>query len=196
MAKGGSAAASENEKRLRGLLLAGLKGDEAAHREFLTMAGGLLRGFFRARLRTSPEDAEDLVQETLVALHTKRDTYDPSYPLTAWMYAIARYRLIDHLRRMKRRGPHVDIDDHEFELGEGDPAIAASDARRDLGQLLERLPEKQQLAIRLVKLEEKSVKEAAAQTGLSESDIKISIHRGVQALMRLMRQRQETEPDA
>lgn len=172
-----------NETELRALLLKGLAGDEGAHRAFLSLAAGLLRGYFRNRLRGAPEDAEDLVQETLVALHTRRDSYDSNYPLTAWMYAIARYRLIDHLRRSGRR-KHASLDD--FEFGDHDPEIAASDARRDLATLLEKLPEKQRLAIRLVKLEEKSVREAAAQTGFSESDIKISVHRGLKALTLLM----------
>jgi RNA polymerase sigma-70 factor, ECF subfamily len=173
-----------DEAALRGLLLRGLGGEDAAHRAFLMEAAALLRGFFRNRLRGSPEDAEDLVQETLVALHTRRDTYDPDYPLTAWMYAIARYRLIDHLRRLLRRGVHNSIDD--LDIGDPDPEYEAADARRDVATLLDKLPEKQRMAIRLVKLEEKSVRDAAALTGYSESDIKISIHRGMKTLMRLM----------
>lgn len=176
-----------DEVQLRAWLLDGLGGDPSAHRAFLSAAAGLLRGYFRNRLRGALEDAEDLVQETLVALHTHRDSYDPAFPLTAWMYAIARYRLIDYLRRNKRRGGvHVSLDD--VEIGEADANVAASDARRDLTSLLNKLPAKQQTAIRLVKLEDKSVREAAAQTGLSESDIKISIHRGMKALMRLIGQ--------
>ncbi len=79
-----------------------------------------------------------------------------------------------------------------MDVGEADPQYEASDAKRDVATLLERLPEKQQRAIRLVKLEEKSVREAAALTGLTESDIKISIHRGLKTLMRLMGQEQTT----
>lgn len=173
-----------DEAKLKALLLQGLAGEEAAHRVFLTEAAALLRGFFRNRLRNAPEDAEDLVQETLLALHTRRDTYDPQYPLTAWMYAIARYRLIDHVRRVRRRGQHSSLDD--IDIGDADPEYEASDARRDVATLLESLPAKQQAAIRLVKIEEKSVKEAAAITGYSESDIKISVHRGLKALTRLM----------
>jgi RNA polymerase sigma-70 factor (ECF subfamily) len=178
-----------DEAQLRALLLQGLAGDEAAHRTFLTEAAALVRAYFRNRLRNSPEDAEDLVQETLVALHTRRDSYDPAYPLTAWMYAIARYRLIDHLRRSRRRA-HASLDG--LDVGEPDPEYEASDARRDVAVLLDKLPAKQRTAIRLVKLEEKSVREAAELTGLSESDIKISIHRGLKALMRLMAQEQAT----
>ena len=178
-----------DEAHLKALFLKGLAGDAGAHRAFLTEAAGLLRGYFRNRLRGQAEDAEDLVQETLVALHTRRETYDPNYSLTAWMYAIARYRLIDFLRRQKRR-THADIDG--LEIGEVDPQYDASDAKRDVNVLLEKLPEKQRTAIRLVKLEEKSIREAADATGLSESDIKISIHRGLKTLMRLMGQEQTT----
>ena len=178
-----------DEAHLRALLLKGLDGDEAAHRAFLKEAAALLRAYFRNRLRGAQEDAEDLVQETLVALHTRRDSYDPKCPLTAWMYAIARYRMIDHLRRSKRRA-HSSIDG--LDIGEPDPEYEASDARRDIAVLLDKLPEKQRTAIRLVKLEERSVREASTLTGLSESDIKISIHRGLKALMRLMAQEQAT----
>lgn len=178
-----------DEAQLRALMLKGLAGDAAAHRAFLTEAAGMLRGYFRNRLRTRPEDAEDLVQETLVALHTRRDSYDPSYPLTAWLYAIARYRLIDFLRRAKHRS-HASLDG--IDVRDDDPVYEASDARRDVATLLEKLPEKQRTAIRLVKLEERSVREAAESTGLSESDIKISIHRGLKTLMRLMAEEQAT----
>lgn len=178
-----------DEAHLRALLLQGLAGDDAAHRAFLTEAAGLLRAYFRNRLRGQAEDAEDLVQETLVALHTRRDTYDPNYPLTAWMYAIARYRLIDFLRRAKHR---ITASLDGVDVGDIDPQFDASDAKRDVAVLLDKLPEKQRTAIRLVKLEDRSVKEAASQTGLSESDIKISIHRGLKTLMRLMGQEQPT----
>lgn len=179
----GMDARGSDETRLKALMLAGLAGDAAAHRAFLTESAALLRAFFRNRLRHAPEDAEDLVQDTLIALHTKRDSYDPAYPLTAWLYAIARYRLIDGARRLKRRGVHVPI-------GEGDAfaqsAQDASDARRDIAVLLDRLPAKQREAIRMVKLEERSVRDAASALGLSESDVKISIHRGVKTLAKLM----------
>ncbi len=172
------------EAELRALLLKGLGGDEAAHRKFLTEAAALLRSYFRNRLRGAPDDAEDLVQETLVALHTRRDSYDPTLPLTAWMYAIARYRLIDFLRRKKRRGDHSAID--ELEIGDVDPAFEAGDAKRDVTRLLAMLPEKQRRAIELVKLQEHSVEEASRLTGYGVSDIKVSIHRGMKALMKLM----------
>lgn len=174
-----------DETALRAWMLQGLGGDEAAHRAFLTESAALLRAYFRNRLRGRPEDAEDLVQETLVALHTRRDSYDPAYPITAWLYAIARYRLIDHLRRAKHRN-HAPLDD--FDIADDQPNHEAADARLDIMTLLGKLPEKQRTAITMVKLEERSVRETAASTGLSESDVKISIHRGLRTLMTLLRQ--------
>ena len=85
---------------------------------------------------------------------------------------------------------HASLDG--IEVGEPDPDYAASEAKRDIGALLGKLPEKQRRAIELVKLEERSVREASSLTGLSESDVKISIHRGLKALMRLMAQEQAT----
>lgn len=174
----------EAEAELKALMLRGMRGDAAAHRQFLSAVAGNLRAYYRSRLRNMPEDAEDLVQETLIAIHTKRDSYDPSYPVTAWIYAIARYRLIDHWRRRKRRGEQIPIDDApELFTAATDES---SDAKRDVMRLLDMLPQKQRDAIRLVKLEGVSVKDAATQTGLSESDVKVSAHRGLKTLMRLM----------
>jgi RNA polymerase sigma-70 factor (ECF subfamily) len=176
----------DKEQELKRLLLASIAGDAAAHRAFLALVATHLRAFFRARLNGAP-DAEDLLQETLIALHTKRDTFDPTYPAAAWIYAIARYRLIDHLRRTRRRGVAVAVEDVEGELfahAEAD----ASDARKDVSDLLTALPAKQRDAIRLTKLEELPVKEAADRLGLTVSDVKISVHRGLKTLMRLMRE--------
>ena len=173
------------EVELKRLMLAGLAGDAAAHREFLAKIAMALRAYLRARLRNAQDDVEDIVQETLIAVHTKRDTYDPTYPVTAWAFAIAKYRMIDHIRRLKRRGVTVDLDDAEPELGVAGGAEAGT-AKTDVARLLDKLPQKQQAAIRLVKLEDRSVREAAAETGLSESDIKISIHRGLKTLMKVV----------
>jgi len=175
-----------DETRLRQLMLAGLTGDAGAHRAFLEGVSQMLRGYYRRRMGASAAEAEDLVQETLIAVHTRRDSYDPAYPVTAWIHAIARYRLIDHWRRNKRRGISVPIDDvHTLAQ---DSSADEVEARLDASVLLAKLPPKQRDAIRLVKLEEKSVREAAALTGWGESDIKISIHRGLKTLAKLMRE--------
>jgi RNA polymerase sigma-70 factor (ECF subfamily) len=171
------------DEALQSLAIEGLAGDAGAYRAFLKGCAGLVRGYLRRRL-SEAADVEDLVQEILLSIHTRRESYDPSLPVTAWVHAIAKYRLIDHWRRTGRRGVTIDID-HANELA-SEPEHAAADARRDVGVLLARLPVKQREAIRLVKLEEASVRDAAAALGLSESDVKVSIHRGLKALQRLM----------
>ena len=88
----------QGEDMLRMLLLQGLAGDNDAYADFLTQSSGRLRAYFRRRLAAWPDDVEDLVQETLIALHNQRGTYRPAQPLTAWLHAIARYKMIDSLR--------------------------------------------------------------------------------------------------
>jgi RNA polymerase sigma-70 factor, ECF subfamily len=103
-----------DEPELRGLMMAGLNGDAAAHKALLTRLSANLRAYFKthlARIGKGPGDAEDLVQETLIALHTRRHTYDRSKPLTPWVYAIARYRLVDFLRRTRTSMTDVAIDE-------------------------------------------------------------------------------------
>src|SRR5438093_1156352 len=94
------------EAELKRLMLAGLDGDAAAHRNLLHQLGGHLRAYYRRRLERIGQGttaAEDLVQEALLAIHIQRHTYDPSEPFTPWVYAIARYKLIDYLRATRSR---------------------------------------------------------------------------------------------
>ena len=79
-----------NEERLHGLMVRGLGGDNAAYHDFLKDLSAHLRAFFRRRLVRLPDDVEDLVQETLLAVHNQRHTYETDQPLTAWIHAIAR----------------------------------------------------------------------------------------------------------
>jgi RNA polymerase sigma-70 factor (ECF subfamily) len=172
------------EETLRASLLLALAGDNEAYAAFLTQSSAHVRAYFRRRLVASPDDVEDLVQETLLALHNRRHTYQVSQPLTPWLYAIARYKLIDALRsQAPRRALEIPLDDDE----DGELQLFAADAdaaesRRDLLKLLEGLPDRQRLPIMLVKLEGRSVAEAAAATGMSQAAIKIGIHRGLKKL--------------
>src|ERR1700721_3454684 len=104
------------EERLRSLLIRGLLGDASAYHRFLGELTAHLRSFLRRRVRGLPEETEDLVQELLLAIHNQRHTYDPGQPLTAWVQAIARYKLIDLLRRRSRTDGLNDPleDDEEF----------------------------------------------------------------------------------
>lgn len=170
-----------NESRLRELLVLGLSGDAAAYHRFLKALSAHLRAYFRKRLYQRPDEAEDLVQETLLAVHNQRHTYQTDQPLTAWVHAIARYKLIDQLRARASREALTDPLDDELEVFASSDTDAA-DARKDLHQLLAGLPDRQRLPIVHVKLEGLSVVEAAQLTGLSESAVKIGVHRGLKAL--------------
>jgi RNA polymerase sigma-70 factor, ECF subfamily len=176
-----------SEDRLRGLLVRGLAGDAPAYRECLEALSAHLRAFFRRRLIRLPDEVEDLVQETLLAIHNQRHTYDPGQPLTAWVHAIARYKLIDLLRRRAVRDALNDPLDDDLEVFLASETEAA-DARRDVARLIERLPDRQRLPIVHMKLEGLSVVETARLTGMSESAVKVGVHRGLRALARLMRE--------
>ncbi len=170
-----------SEERLKGLLVRGLAGDAAAYHAFLQMLTGHLRAFLRKRLSRLPDEVEDLVQESLLAVHNQRHTYDPGQPLTPWVYALARYKLIDFLRRRERTDLLNDpLDEENQMLGSSDGA--AAEARRDVAQLLQGLPDRQRLPIQHVKLEGLSVAETARLTGMSESAVKIGVHRGLKVL--------------
>jgi RNA polymerase sigma-70 factor, ECF subfamily len=169
------------ELRLKALFVSALTSNGPEYRVFLTDLTRYLRGYLRRRIPQLQEDVEDLVQEIVLAVHNARHTYRPDEPLTAWVHAIARYKLMDFFRtRAKRGAQHESIDDHEELFSESDDEPL--DARRDIEKLLVHLPDKQRLSILLVKLQGLSVSEAAQLTGLSESAVKISIHRGLKAL--------------
>src|ERR1019366_4074136 len=124
------------EERLRQLLIRGLAGDAPAYHAFLQELSAHLRAFLRKRLARLPDEVEDLVQESLLAVHNQRHTYDAGQPLTAWVHAIAKYKLIDLLRRRSGREALTDTLEGENELFTTADADA-TEARRDLRQLLD-----------------------------------------------------------
>jgi RNA polymerase sigma-70 factor (ECF subfamily) len=169
------------ESRLRNQLLAGLRGDAMAYQLFLAALGSHLRAFFRKRLSAWPDEVEDLVQETMIAVHTCRHTYRAAQPLTSWLHTIARYKYVDFLRaRSRREALHDPLDDDAALFAAA--ATDASDARRDLQTLLATLPAKQREAIRLMKVEGASAAEAGVALGMSEVAVKVSVHRALKAL--------------
>src|SRR5712671_928371 len=171
------------EAELKGLMVAGLDGDAAAHRALLDKLSRRLRAFYKTRLERigrGATEAEDLVQEALLAIHVQRHTYDRAEPLTPWVYAIARYKLIDHLRHT--RAAHVDlpIDDAAEVLAQDDHV--GTESAYDIRRLLDLLPDKMRRAIQCVKVDGLSVAEAAERCAMSESAVKINVHRGLKAL--------------
>ena len=166
----------EAEAQYREWTLAGLAGDAAAYRKLLAALGGHLRAYFARRVGPA---AEDLVQDTLIAVHTKRATYEPSQPLTAWVYGIARYKLIDEYRRSRRHAT-VPLDEAP-ELFAADE-IQSAVASRDVGKLLAKLPPAKRALVQAMKLDGASVAETATASGLSETAVKVTVHRAVKSL--------------
>lgn len=174
------------ESALKPLWLRAQSGDDVAYRQALSLLATRLRGYLKRRLSGLPGEVEDLVQETLLALHLQRGTYDPTLPVSAWAVAIARHKLVDLWRRRGRRDSlHDAIDDVDEQLLAAEPDDGG--ALRDLEVLFDELPKAQRQAIVLTKLEGLSVAEAAARTGASESAIKVQVHRGLRRLAALVR---------
>jgi RNA polymerase sigma-70 factor (ECF subfamily) len=184
----------ELETQLRPLFLAALAGDAAAYRLFLDTISVRLRGYLRQMLaragRGEASEAEDVLQETLLALHLSQHTYDRTSPVTAWAHAIARYKLVDHLRRSGRHAGNLPLDDEAYQLA-GPADDAASEARLDLERALAALPERTRRLIDRVKLQGASVAEAAQAAGMTENAAKVAIHRGLQAMAKFLSRRRE-----
>lgn len=179
-----------DELELHSLMVAGLDGDAVAQRGLLQALGRRLRGYFHGHLLRagrSAADAEDLVQETLMAIHMRRHTYDRSRLFTPWVYAIARYRLIDYCRKTKISVKDLPIDAAADIAAEANSTAVESNL--DLQRLLTRLTPKARQAIQMVKLHGLEVAEAAARSGASPSAIKVSVHRGLRTLSLFVRQR-------
>ena len=173
------------EEQLRPLWLQAQAGNESAYRQALSLVADRLRGYFSRRMTGFSQDVEDLVQETLLAVHLQRGTFDATMPVTAWLHAIARHKLVDLWRRSGRSSAIVESFD---ELDESAHPVAPDAApTRDLAVLLEQLSPAMRRAIVDTKLEGLTVAEAARAEGVSESAVKVNVHRGLQKLARLIR---------
>lgn len=154
-------------------------GDRPSYTVLLVEAGGLLRRMFATRIADG--ELDDLVQDTLISLHRKMASYDPTRPFIPWLMAIARYRWVDRLRRTYRA--------KETAFDKDFPASADEDSltsRVTLNRLFKQLPDGQARAIRLVRIEGRSIAEVAAETGQSESLVKVNVHRGLKKLALLV----------
>lgn len=169
-----------DESALARLMAASQKGDANAYRVLLAEVQLWLERYFRRRV--APAQLDDLVQDVMMALHAKRASWDPTRAFIPWLAAIARYRWVDHLRKVYRSA--------EDELGDHDAADDSDEeavlARMSLERLFVHLPEKQVECIELVKIEGLSIAEASAKTGQSESLVKVNIHRGLKKLSALV----------
>ena len=166
-----------DEPQYHAWMIASRAGDAGAYRQLLAALTRHLRGYYLQRI--GPGTAEDLVQETLIAIHTRQGTYDASQPFTSWVFGIARYKLIDEYRRSKRRAT-VPLDEAP-ELFAADD-VEANIARRDVTKLLDTLPEAKRRLVHDIKIEGESVADVAARTGMSETAVKVSVHRAIKSL--------------
>jgi RNA polymerase sigma-70 factor (ECF subfamily) len=167
-------------------MVAAQEGHGGAYRRLLAELSIWLTRYFQRRLAAA--DVDDAVQETLMAVHRRRHTYDPQYPLGPWLAAIAKRKWIDQLRSLGRRptdelSVDLSIGDHESSVVSG--SVLAS--------LLEQLRPAQAQAILLVKVQGYSIEDASQETGLSASAIKMNIHRGLARLTAFIEKTSDVE---
>ncbi len=170
------------EQLLATKLTEGLSGDQAAYGQFLTELRSALRTHFQKRiaaLRQHHLDVEDVVQDTLLAVHRKSHTWDRETPVTAWVTAIARYKLIDCMRRSGSVGSEVSLEHAATLIADGE---ADAETTLALRQAMATLPARMNALLQLVKIEGLSVREAALQTNSSESAVKVNVHRAIKLL--------------
>lgn len=167
-------------------MVAAQNGHGGAYRRLLGEISGWLHRYFQRRLPHG--DVEDAVQETLLAVHRRRHTYDPRYPLGPWLASVAKRKWIDQLRSLGRRPTEeltddLAVDDHE----------ASVTSASVLASLLDNLRPAQARIIMLVKIQGHSIEDASRETGLSASAVKMNIHRGLARLTALLEKTEDVE---
>ncbi len=164
-------------------------GDGASYRKLLVGITPYLRAI-ASRAYRNPSDAEDTLQDVLLTLHAVRHTYDASRPFKPWLAGIARHRVIDRLRALGRastREVALELEHEAFPAAETNENLSFE--AQDLHLAIRALPPGQRQAVTLLKLQEKSLKEAAAVSGMSVGALKVATHRGIAALRQLLHER-------
>jgi RNA polymerase sigma-70 factor (ECF subfamily) len=189
-ARAGSARGTPRGRNWTDLMIRAQDGDRQAYRTLLEDLTPYLRAL-SARCFKDPGDIEEAVQDTLLTVHAVRHTYDPGRPFGPWIVAIANRRIIDRLRRqMRQRSREIELT-AEHETFSPHPAnLPPDDLSADeapLNAAIEQLPPDQRQAIRLLKLKEMSLKEAALASGRSVSALKVATHRAIKSLRKLLR---------
>jgi RNA polymerase sigma factor (sigma-70 family) len=178
-----------DEKEWAVLMRSAMMGDEGAYRAFLKAITPSIRAAARrnlARCNLGAADAEDVVQDTLLAIHLKRQTWDQDRPIGPWIAAIARNKFIDLVRR-RGRAIQVPIEDVA-------PILAAEEAGSPLEtyevhRMLENLNEKQRNVVRSLAIEGASVRQTAERLNMTEGAIRVTLHRAVKTLAVIYRGR-------
>lgn len=175
----------EREAEWAALMRAGLAGDGAAYGRLLTVIVPALRRMAQKSLsRAGNAEAEDVVQEILLAVHLKRQTWLPDQPFTPWLNAIARHKLIDAMRRRGRRG-EVPIEDLAEEIPDASPAPESS--KGELARLVGKLDGRQLEVVRAISIDGGGIPDTAAKFGMSEGAVRVALHRGLKKLAALYR---------
>jgi RNA polymerase sigma-70 factor (ECF subfamily) len=165
-----------------GLMRAALAGDSAAYQRLLAAVAPVLRANARralVRAGQPADQAEDIVQDILLALHLKRHTWDATAPFAPWLFAIARNKLIDALRRRGRR-VFVNIDDFA-EILPGESAEESVPAR-EVAAHLKTLPARQRDVLQSIAVDSASIRATAAKLSMSEGAVRVALHRGLATL--------------
>ncbi|EKP14075.1 sigma-70 region 2 [Leptospira borgpetersenii serovar Mini str. 201000851] len=156
-------------------------GDQSSYEKFLQLVTGILRSYLIPRI-SNPEDREDLVQEILIGLHKARDSYREDRHPAPWVFAIARYKTIDYLRKKKVGDRTFNMDHLEIFASPEPVQEEPENVREILKKWLNVLDERQKQILTHLKLEGMSVREVSERTGLSESNIKVITHRAIQKI--------------
>ncbi|HMR34255.1 MAG TPA: sigma-70 family RNA polymerase sigma factor [Geminicoccaceae bacterium] len=160
-------------------------GEQAAYRLLLEELTPYLRAIARRRL--GQQEVDDAVQDILLSLHGVRHTYDPARLFKPWLIAIARRRLVDRLRRnLRRAAVEAPLDDDVTIADERANSHENVLDMRSLRRAVAELPARQKEAVLLLRFQEMTGKEAAEATGRTEGALKVSLHRAVESLRRML----------
>jgi RNA polymerase sigma-70 factor, ECF subfamily len=177
----------DNEDEWTGLMRSAISGDSAAYHRLLRAITPVLRAAARrglARAGQPVDQSEDIVQDILLAVHLKRHTWDTNAPFAPWLFAIARNKLIDALRRRGRR-VFVNIDDFSETLA--DQPVAETASAIEVATHLNALPTRQRDVLQSIAVESASIKETAAKFAMSEGAVRVALHRGLSSLTAKLR---------
>lgn len=165
-------------------MVAAQTGDQQAYAKLLAEITPLLTHFMRRRL---PENlVEDTVQETLISLHKARATYSSKSPFHNWLFAIARHRMVDALRKNGRASLHINLDEVETFLADETNVFEERDTSRLLAKALKELNARQRKVVTMMKVEGYTIEEVAKATGLSPSNVKVTAHRAYKILREIL----------
>lgn len=173
----------DREKNWSEAMLAGRGGDAAAYERLLGEIAATFRRIMAAklgRLGLCADEAEDIVQEVLIGLHTKRASWHASRPILPWLNAIAHYKLVDAVRRTRREKRfRVDLRPEDWETAFKAPAIDPDRGLADVERHLRALPDSQQKVLRALAVEGKSVRATAQHLRTNEAVVRMTLHRAI-----------------